>query len=159
MTDEGFLGTTHKKGCGTLVVISQVYVPDPAAVGQHVADVAEEMARRGWRVIVYTANRGYDDPDICFPSRERRGGVEVRRLPLSSFGKTSIPVRLLAQFLFGLDCLKESRSFCACTVPMALNLLQIRKYYQQVSTTVPFISIAKKFSQQPMQAQFLENGT
>jgi glycosyltransferase involved in cell wall biosynthesis len=82
------------------VVISQVYVPDAMAVGQQLADAAEEMARRGWRVIVYTSNRGYDDPDIRFPSRERRGGVEVRRLPLSSFGKTSIPIRLLAQSLF-----------------------------------------------------------
>jgi glycosyltransferase involved in cell wall biosynthesis len=85
---------------GTLVVISQVYVPDAMAVGQQLADAAEEMARRGWRVIVYTSNRGYDDPDIRFPSRERRGGVEIRRLPLSSFGKTSIPIRLLAQSLF-----------------------------------------------------------
>jgi glycosyltransferase involved in cell wall biosynthesis len=85
---------------GTLVVISQVYVPDAMAVGQQLADAAEEMARRGWRVIVYTSNRGYDDPDILFPSRERRGGVEIRRLPLSSFGKTSIAIRLLAQSLF-----------------------------------------------------------
>lgn len=85
---------------GTLVVISQVYVPDAMAVGQQLADAAEEMARRGWRVIVYTSNRGYDDPDVRFPSRERRNGVEIRRLPLSSFGKTSIPIRLLAQSLF-----------------------------------------------------------
>lgn len=89
------------KACGpTLVVISQVYVPDAMAVGQQIADAAEEMARRGWRVIVYTSNRGYDDPTTCFPSREERGGVEVRRLPWSSFGKTSISVRLLAQGLF-----------------------------------------------------------
>ena len=101
MSDEEGLGTTTRHaGSGTLVVISQVYVPDAMAVGQQLADAAEEMARRGWRVIVYTSNRGYDDPDIRFPSRERRGGVEVRRLPLSSFGKTSIPVRLLAQSLF-----------------------------------------------------------
>lgn len=100
MTDERCLATIQQKGSGTLVVISQVYVPDAMAVGQQLADAAEEMARRGWRVIVYTSNRGYDDPDIRFPSRERRGGVEVRRLPLSSFGKTSIPIRLLAQSLF-----------------------------------------------------------
>ena len=101
MTEEGRLATRprHAKS-RTLVVISQVYVPDAMAVGQQLADAAEEMARRGWRVIVYTSNRGYDDPDIRFPSRERRGGVEVRRLPLSSFGKTSIPIRLLAQSLF-----------------------------------------------------------
>src|SRR5262245_45746980 len=84
----------------TFLIISQVYVPDPASVGQHVADAAVEMARRGYRVIVYTSARGYDDPSKKYPSRETLNGVEVRRLPLSSFGKSSIAVRLLAQWLF-----------------------------------------------------------
>lgn len=84
----------------TLVVISQVYVPDPAAVGQHVADAAEEMARRGWNVVVFTSARGYDDPTIRYPRREMRGGVDVRRLRLSSFGKSSLASRLLGQLLF-----------------------------------------------------------
>lgn len=85
---------------GTLLVISQVYPPDPAAVGQHLADAAEAMVRRGWRVVVYTAGRGYDDPSVRYPAREMRAGVEVSRLPLSSFGKSSIAVRLVAQALF-----------------------------------------------------------
>ncbi len=84
----------------TILIISQVYVPDPASVGQHVADVAEEMAGRGWRVVVYTSARGYDDPAISYPRRETRKGVEVRRLPLSSFGKSSLAARLLGQALF-----------------------------------------------------------
>jgi colanic acid biosynthesis glycosyl transferase WcaI len=84
----------------TLLVISQVYVPDPAAVGQQVADAARKMAARGWRVVVYTSARGYDDPSNRYPARERRDGVEVRRLPLSSFGKRSIAIRLLAQACF-----------------------------------------------------------
>jgi len=84
----------------TLLLISQVYPPDPAAVGQHLGDVAEEMVRRGWRVVVYTANRGYDDPTARYPSRETRHGVDVRRLPLSSFGKGGIAIRLVAQALF-----------------------------------------------------------
>lgn len=84
----------------TLAILSQVYVPDPAAVGQYVADAAEEMARRGYRVVVYTSARGYDDPSRTYPSRETRNGVDVRRLPLSSFGKSSIAVRLVAQALF-----------------------------------------------------------
>lgn len=82
------------------MVVSQVYPPDPAAVGQHLADVAEEMVRRGWSVAVYTASRGYDDPNLRYASRERRQGVDVRRLSLSSFGKRSLAVRLLAQLLF-----------------------------------------------------------
>lgn len=83
-----------------LLVISQVYAPDSAAVGQCVTDAAEEMVRRGWDVIVYTSARGYDDPSVRYPRREIRNGVRIQRLPLSSFGKSSIPVRLFAQFIF-----------------------------------------------------------
>jgi colanic acid biosynthesis glycosyl transferase WcaI len=83
-----------------LLVISQVYVPDPAAVGQYVADVSEEMVRRGWQVCVYAASRGYDDPTTAYPPRETRSGVSIRRLPWASFGKGSIAVRLLAQSVF-----------------------------------------------------------
>ena len=79
----------------TFVFLSQVYVPDPAAVGQHLADVAEELARRGHRVIVLTADRGYDDPSVRYKKRETIRGVDVRRLPFSSFGKSSIPIRTL----------------------------------------------------------------
>lgn len=104
------------------MILSQVYPPDPAAVGQHLADVAEEMVRRGWRVVVYTASRGYDDPTVRYLPRETRAGVEVRRLGLSSFGKRSLAIRLIAQLLFvaqavpriacltGISCLLVSTS-------------------------------------------------
>ncbi len=84
----------------TLLILSQVYVPDPASVGQHMADAAAEMARRGWRVKVLTSANGYNDPTIKYPPRETIDGVEVVRLPLSSFGKKSLPIRALAAFLF-----------------------------------------------------------
>lgn len=84
----------------TLLIISQVYVPDPAAVGQQIADVAAEMASRGWDVVVYTSARGYDDPHRRYRPREVINGVDVRRLPLSSFGKSSIAIRLIAGALF-----------------------------------------------------------
>lgn len=84
----------------TIVIISQVYVPDPAATGQHLADVAEELVRRGHKVIVYTSSRGYDEPSIKYPMRETINGVLVRRVPLSSFGKSSILVRLAGGFSF-----------------------------------------------------------
>jgi colanic acid biosynthesis glycosyl transferase WcaI len=87
----------------TLLVFSQVYLPDPASVGQHMADLASAMAARGHRVVVLTADRGYDDPTQRFPARERLAGVEVRRLPFSSFGKRSVPIRVLAGLLFALQ--------------------------------------------------------
>jgi glycosyltransferase involved in cell wall biosynthesis len=83
-----------------LLVISQVYVPDPASVGQHVADAAEAMAARGYDVRVLAASRGYEDAEQKYPRRERRGGVDVRRLVFSSFGKRSLAHRLLGQGIF-----------------------------------------------------------
>ena len=92
----------------TLLILSQTYPPDPAAVGQHIADVAEQMAARGWRVVVYTSRRGYDDPSQRFAWRERLRGVDVRRLPFSSFGKGAIAVRLAAQALFMIQALPRA---------------------------------------------------
>lgn len=115
-------------GQRTLVVLSQVYVPDPASVGQHMADAAAEMVRRGWRVKVLTSARGYDDPDVRYPARETIDGVEVRRLPLSSFGKRFFLLRIMAALLFmgqavvhavltrRMDCLLVSTSPPMCIV-------------------------------------------
>lgn len=88
------------RSVSTVLVLSQVYVPDPASVGQHMADAAEEMARRGHHVRVLTSGRGYDDPTVRYPAREMLRGVEVIRLPWSSFGKRSILLRLLGAALF-----------------------------------------------------------
>ncbi len=92
----------------TFLFLSQVYVPDPAAVGQHMADAAEELVRRGHRVVVYTADRGYDDPGDVYRRRELVNGVDVRRVPLSSFGKSSIAVRLVGGVLFVVQALARS---------------------------------------------------
>ena len=95
----------------TLLILSQVFVPDPASVGQHVADVAAEMARRGHRVKVYASARGYEDPKSRYPAREDFHGVDVRRIDFASFGKRTIAARVagtasfMAQVLF--RCLTE----------------------------------------------------
>lgn len=89
------------------LIVSQVYVPDPAAVGQYMASAAEALVARGAEVRVLTADRGYDDPAIRYPRRETRGGVDVRRLPFSSLGKRSLPVRLAGMLSFlGQACLR-----------------------------------------------------
>lgn len=113
----------------TLLVLSQVYVPDPASVGQHMADAAQSMAARGCRVRVLTSARGYDDPSVKYPKRETIEGVEIRRLPLSSFGKKSILIRLLGGTLFMLQAL-------------ARGLFMRRIDDILVSTSPPMCSIA-----------------
>ena len=83
----------NNKGSKTLLVLSQVYMPDPTSVGQHIADAAVEMAKRGWRVVVFTADRGYENPSDKYKRYQIIDGVEVRRLPLTSFGKHSMALR------------------------------------------------------------------
>lgn len=112
-----------------VVILSQVFPPDPTAVGQHMHGVASELTRRGHRVRVYTANRGYENPTEHFPSRETVEGADVRRLPLSSFGKSSIAIRLLGGISFTLQCLLR-----VLFTPNVTHLL--------VSTSPPMCSFA-----------------
>ncbi len=97
---------TDKKGRRrTFLIFSQVYPPDPASVGQHMHDVAKAMVQRGWRVRVIAANRGYDDASIKYKNFEVMDGVEVRRVPFSSFGKKSLVLRAVAMGVFMCFCL------------------------------------------------------
>jgi glycosyltransferase involved in cell wall biosynthesis len=84
----------------TLVVLSQVYVPDPAAVGQYMHDVAAAMVRRGWQVVVIAADRGYEQPEQNYARYEQRDGVHIMRVPFASFGKRSVAVRLVGGGVF-----------------------------------------------------------
>lgn len=90
----------------TLLVLSQVFVPDPASVGQHMADVAFEMARRGHRVLVYASARGYENPSVMYPSHETLHGVEIRRFGFASFGKKNILLRILGTASFMVQAIR-----------------------------------------------------
>lgn len=85
---------------GTILVVSQTFVPDPASVGQHMSDVAFELARRGHRVKVIASARGFENPNAVYPRHEILNGAEIHRLPLASFGKKSIPLRVLGTAAF-----------------------------------------------------------
>ena len=93
--------TPHPK---KLLIFSQVFLPDPASVGQHMGDVALAMRRRGHDVVVYASNRGYEDPKRKYAAHEFINSVDIRRLPLSSFGKASIFKRLIGTVNFMLQC-------------------------------------------------------
>jgi colanic acid biosynthesis glycosyl transferase WcaI len=85
----------------TVLIVSQVFVPDPASVGQHIADVAFELARSGkFNVRVYCSARGFENPKIIYSKRENLHGVDVRRIPFASFGKKSMLLRVLGTAAF-----------------------------------------------------------
>lgn len=82
------------------IIISQVYPPDPAAVGQYLEDAGIELANRGHQVLVYSADRDYDNPKIKYGSHSRHSNVKVVRVPFSSFGKRTLLHRLVGQISF-----------------------------------------------------------
>ncbi|MEX2110709.1 MAG: glycosyltransferase family 4 protein [Gemmatimonadaceae bacterium] len=83
-----------------VLVVCQTFPPDPAAVGQCVADVCETLASRGAAVSVIAANRGYHDPSMRFAARASHASVDVHRVSVGSFGKTSLVTRLVGSLLF-----------------------------------------------------------
>ena len=56
---------------------------------QHLTDLATELTARGHDVTVVTSDRGYDDPAVRFPRRERWNGIEIFRVRSVSLGKGS----------------------------------------------------------------------
>jgi hypothetical protein len=65
------------------------------------ADLATSLARRGRHVVVLTADRGYDDTSVRYARHQiTPAGVEVRRLPHTSFGKATLFHRIAAMLSF-----------------------------------------------------------
>jgi len=107
----------------SIVLISQVYSPDPAAVGRLMSDVGTLLASRQHQVTVFTSSRGYDNPAVRYQSLTTPEGVVIKRLPFCSFGKRSMALRVLAGLSF--------------TLQAALRTLLMRGVDGVVVTTAP----------------------
>jgi glycosyltransferase involved in cell wall biosynthesis len=155
----------------TLLIFSQVFIPDPASVGQHIADVAIEMARRGYDVRVITANRGYENPSVKYADREYIQGVHIRRLPLSSFGKRNLFTRIVgtASFMIqaiwhGMFTFNLSGVFFSTSPPLIGFAATILRIFRQVPIVYwamdlnpdQLIALGKITKNHPV-AVFLEN--
>lgn len=125
-----------------VLVISQVYLPDPTSVGQHLADAAESLAARGNDVRVITSARGFDDPSQKYPLRETLGGVEIVRMPFASFGKKTIAHRLAGMVVFlvqalvrGLFTPRLSGILVSTSPPLASFIAVVIGFFRRVPIT------------------------
>lgn len=69
------------------VLINQAFYPDVVSSGQHLTDLALELAGRGHDVTVITGRRAYDDPGKIFPKRESWRGIRILRVSATGLGK------------------------------------------------------------------------
>jgi glycosyltransferase involved in cell wall biosynthesis len=72
-----------------ILLLNQCFYPDVVSTAQHLTDLATELTARGHKVTVVTSDRGYDDPAMRFPRRERWNGIEIFRVRSVSLGKGS----------------------------------------------------------------------
>jgi len=111
-----------------ILFLNQFYVPDTAATGQLLADVAEDMAGRGHEVHVICSRRRYAGGTDQYPAREILHGVHVHRVGATGFGRGRMLGRLLDYLSFYVLALWRSVRLKRMDVCVAL-------------TTPPFIAL------------------
>ncbi|MCE0484173.1 MAG: glycosyltransferase family 4 protein [Methylacidiphilales bacterium] len=63
-----------------VLLLNQVFYPDPQSTGQHLSGLAEGLVRQGHEVTVVTSRRSYDDAWQMYPRWEMWQGIEIIRV-------------------------------------------------------------------------------
>jgi len=95
----------------SLLFVNQHYLPDVAATGQCLADLAEHLVAEGYRVDVLAGRPRAGAGQAAVPIEEVMNGVRVRRVSTTAFGRrthigrivdyASFYVAVLVKLLFG----------------------------------------------------------
>lgn len=83
-----------------ILFLNQYYVPDTAATGQLLADVAQELAAQGHEVHVICSRGTYGSSEKASPGREMVDGVHVYRVGATGFGRGSFIGRTIDYLSF-----------------------------------------------------------
>ncbi len=106
-----------------ILFINQYYWPDHASTAQHLADLAQSLARDGHECHVVCGRGGYN-PDAPRPPRfEVHEGVVIHRVAATSFGRRSTLARMV-----------DYLSFYACA---AAKTLAMRRFDVVATLTTP----------------------
>ncbi|MEM7329350.1 MAG: glycosyltransferase family 4 protein [Pseudomonadota bacterium] len=93
--------TTHNNSTPEprLGFVNRFYAPDLSATSQILTDVAEALASRGHRVLVFTSAMSYDGSKYD-QTRETLNGVEIRRIWSTRMGRGSAVGRMIDYLTF-----------------------------------------------------------
>ena len=69
-----------------ILLLNQVFQPDPQATSRYLSRLAEELAAQGHNVTVLASRRAYGDAGTLYPARETWCGVEIIRVWSAGFG-------------------------------------------------------------------------
>ena len=111
-----------------LLLVNQHYVPDVAATGQCLADLAEHLASAGYEVEVLSSRTRYGAGRVSAPAREVVNGVAVTRLSGTGFGRRTHFGRVI--------------DYASFYVKVLVKLIVGRRYDGVIFlTTPPFIAL------------------
>jgi colanic acid biosynthesis glycosyl transferase WcaI len=112
-----------------VLLINQVFHPDPQATSQYLSRLAAELVKRGHEVTVLTGQRDYDDPLRLYPQRETWREIEIIRVWSTGLGHGSKLGRMVDFFSFLLLAswralfLRRADVVVALTTPPLVSLL------------------------------------
>ncbi|TLD69935.1 glycosyltransferase family 4 protein [Phragmitibacter flavus] len=86
-----------------ILFLNQCFHPDEVATAVYLKQLATELVRKGHEVTVIASNRGYNHPEVHYPSRENWMGIEIRRIWTPGLGKRSIWRRVVDSGVFWLN--------------------------------------------------------
>lgn len=70
-----------------VLLLNQCFHPDVMATSQQLTHLAVGLSESGHEVTVIAGDRGYDNPGVRFPRRERWQGITIIRIPSLALGK------------------------------------------------------------------------
>lgn len=82
------------KAPGRVVFVNRFYWPDHSATAQILTDLATGLAALGWEVTVVASRLRYEGGDTLAPVEEH-GGVAIRRVATSRFGRSTLAGRAI----------------------------------------------------------------
>ncbi|AMV36771.1 glycosyltransferase family 4 protein [Planctomyces sp. SH-PL62] len=92
--DEPEPGPARVRPGKRILLINQYYWPDHASTAQHLTDLAESLADRGFECHVLCAQSRYKPGDPAPPAEEVHNGVHIHRVPATSLGRKSTLSRM-----------------------------------------------------------------
>ncbi|MDQ7013652.1 MAG: glycosyltransferase family 4 protein [Planctomycetota bacterium] len=118
-----------------VLILNQYYIPDVAATGHLLHELAVELVKLGFEVEVLTGRPSYGPPNTwqdC-PLRETADGVKIRRFKVARFDKNFLPGRVINYLTF--------------VVPMILSMIfkSRRDTVYLYTTNPPFLGVIGAF--------------
>jgi len=104
-----------------VLILNQAFYPDVVSTAQHAADLAVALVQAGHGVTVVCNSRGYDDPNLRFPSREVWNGINIVRVPSLGLGKANKWRRAADFAIYVASCAARIVSFPKYDVVIAMT--------------------------------------